>query len=82
MRSLSLSLFFFFNSSSRSVLSRGDDKQRIIFIFESSEDFSITVSTCAVCRRRRLNFCETTDVARARVSSRFFTFLAFLFRAI
>ena len=35
MRTLSLSLFFFFNSSSRSVLSRGDDIERIIFIFES-----------------------------------------------
>ena len=81
MRTLSLSLFFFFNSSSLDLFFHEATTYRELYLYlNQSEDFSITVSTCDACRRRRLNFCETTDVARARVSSRFFTFLAFLFR--
>ena len=79
MRTHSLSLFFFFNSSSLDLFFHEATTYRELYLYlNQSEDFSITVSTR--CRRRRLNFCETTDVARARVSSRFFTFLAFLFR--
>ena len=78
MRSLSLSLFSFSSTVLLDLFFHEATTYReSMNIFES---ISITVSTCDVCPRRRLNFCETTDVARARVSSRFFTFLAFLFR--
>ena len=66
--SLSLSLFFFF-SSSRSVLSRGDDAARIIYIiYLNREAFSVTVSCVVVVASILWN----ERVARARVSSLIF----------